>query len=263
MSITLTNPQPVNSTTYADLLGILVGVPRLPGETSQDYFDRLSKAGQCDRTQDYQGMVDEINLQLGLKTYQSIALSGPEATVTVTVAGVVLTDPTGVIPTLTSTLQTVDVDTIWTWRMQSEVVADINASGSYIATLTGQDAPAVQLAKQDNVLNVVSYPLNGQHFNLGRTGIILGTELFSSPVPSYTLTRDGLLQFNQPVPSGTTITYQYRAWPYSLVASEASILGLMEPDIAKVAITGNDVLVYNIREYIQAIMGQDQSYWGV
>src|SRR5271157_6660066 len=98
MSITLTNPQPVNSTTYADLLGILVGVPRLPGETSQDYFDRLSKAGQCDRTQDYQGMVDEINLQLGLKTYQSIALSGPEATVTVTVAGVVLTDPTGVIP---------------------------------------------------------------------------------------------------------------------------------------------------------------------
>lgn len=260
--ITLTNPQSVNSTTYADLLGVMLGLPRLPRENSQDYFARLSKAGHCDRTHDYMGVIDEINLELGLKTYKAISIYGQEANVIVTIAGVVIKDPAGIIPDVTSPLMNLDVDGIWTWRMMSEIVDDIKASGTYQAALIGEDAPAIQLAKQDNVLTSLAQPLNGQHFNLGRTGIILGSELFSVPVPPYELHTDGILQFSQVVPTGTQITYQYRVWPYYLVASEAAVLGLMEPDIAKVALTPSNTLVYQIQEYIQAIMRQDLSYWG-
>lgn len=259
---TLTNQQQINSTTYADLLGVLVNLPRLPGETSQAYFDRLSRGATSDRSFDYTGLVDEINLQLGLNTYQGIALSGPTGVVNMTIAGVTITDPNDILTPATSSLMTLDVDGIWTWRMLSNIVADITSNGNWTAELIGTDAPAIQLAKQTNQLIVRAYPLSGQNFNLGKNGIIVGSELFSTTVPSYTLTAAGSLIFSQPVPTGTQITYRYTAWPYNLVCSEASILGLIEPNIAQVALTPDNTLVYDIQEYIQAIMSRDLSYWG-
>lgn len=260
--IILSNPQQINSTTYADLLGVSLGLPRLPGEPASKYFDRLSRAGQSDRSHNYKGLIDEINLELGLNTYRALLLSGPDADVNVSVAGVTLSDPANILEPVTSPLLTVDIDGIWTWRMLSDIVSDINNNGVYNAELLIEDAPAVQLAKQNNTLTVLAMNLNGQHFNLGQTGVIVGSELFSTVVPFYTLTTDGMLQFSQAVPAGTQITFQYRSWPYSLAASQAAVLGLMEPDVASVALTGDNVLVYNIREYIQAIMDIDLSYWG-
>lgn len=266
MSITLTNGSQVNSTSYIDLLGVLQGLSRMPGETSESFFDRICKAAQSDRSNRYEGLVNNLSIEFGTSIYQAIDVEGAtEADVTVTVAGVVISDPVGVKATLTSPLMVTGPDGNWTWRMMSDIVSDINGSGTWTAGLNYDDAPAVQLAKQDNTLISLAQVLPGgqQHYSLGKTGILLGSESFSNTVPTYTLDREGNLQFSQMIPSDVNITYQYRVWPYSLVASEVAVLGMMEPAIAKVALTSDGVLTNQMIGYIQDIMNQDRSYWGV
>jgi hypothetical protein len=57
--VTLNNPL-MNSMTYVDLLGILVGLTRMPGEASDVFLDRVTRAGVLRRTPDYVGLMNEL-----------------------------------------------------------------------------------------------------------------------------------------------------------------------------------------------------------
>jgi len=173
-------------------------------------------------------------------------------------AGVVLSagNTTQTIP-----IVTIDVDVAWTWLRLSDVVNGINSGTLATATLLVPDAPTIKLARQSNIITIIAQPITGQNINLGYNGIIVGSELFSGPIPSYTLTADGELDFSFPVANGTTITYQRQVWPYSLIGGDISLISLLDPVMPQMAQGPNGTMVYQVREVVQTIINKDPSYW--
>jgi hypothetical protein len=257
--------QQVNSTTYVDVVGLQLGLPRLLGETSEAYLKRLQYAARFTRTAPYQGLLNEISLALGVEPAQYISLEFTGSitpVITVSIAGVTI-GSNSPIP-----LFTFDQDTMWDWQMLSEVVAGINQLSGVSATLLVTDGPAMQLARQTNSLwsfaeNVTSNPYQLQY--AGPTigaDVIVGSELFNITVPSYTLTSTGLINFSAEPTAGTQITYNYLISPYNVVGSPVGLIGLTDPEFASVAETTNGVLAYQVNEFVQTIMETDLSYWG-
>lgn len=252
-----------NSTTYADEVGILIGLSRLPGETSESYVKRLKTATRVDTSQDYVGLLNELTLQLGLSVSKVIGLtsvSGNPLNVDIALTGMVLKDT---ITTVTQTVPivTVDIDDAWTWHLLSDVVAAINAGTVATAVLLGQDAPTITIARQSNTITVIAQPIAGQNVNLGFSGILVGSELFNVAVPSYTLNANGNIVFSAPVPTGTQITYKRLVWPYNVIASDVAVLSLLDPAVGQMAQGPNGTMVYQVAEVVQAIVQQDKSYW--
>lgn len=259
MPTTLTTIVETNSTTYVDELGVLIGLSRLPGETSEQYLKRLKTATRIDTSQSYIGLLNEITLRLGLQISRVISLNSVNPiVVNLSLAGLILTQGNN---TQTIPLVTLDVDDAWTWRKLSDIVSDVNSGTIATATLLVPDAPTLTLAKQSNILTVIAQPIQGQNVDLGFNDIIVGSEVFNTTVSRYTLTSDGSLVFVQPVPTNTTITYQRQILPYSIIGGDASIIGLLDPAMQTVAEGPNGNIVYQIREVVQAIVKQDKSYW--
>ncbi|MGC1582153.1 MAG: hypothetical protein WA766_11750 [Candidatus Acidiferrales bacterium] len=260
----LTTITQTNSTSYCDELGVLIGLTRLVGESSEDYIKRLKLATRIDTGQDYVGLLNEITLQLGLTSQLLISLAsvtGNPLNVTSNLQGIVLTD-TVTQATQTISIVTVDIDDAWTWALLSGVVAAINSGTVATAILLANDGPTIAIASQSNVLTVLAQPISGQNVSLGFDGIIIGSELFNVAVPTYTLDSDGTIIFSAPVPNGTTITYQRRVWPYSLIGGDVGLISLLDPSLSVVAQGPNGTMVYQVQEVVQAIMNVDQSYWG-
>lgn len=261
----LTTVTQVNSTSYCDELGVLVGLPRLVGETAEAYIKRLKLATRVDTSQDYIGLLNEITLQLGLQSQLLISLasrSGNPLNVSSNLQGVVLTD-TVTQATQTIPIITVDIDDAWTWAMLSGVVAAINAGSVATATLLGADGPTIRLASQSNTITILAQPISGQNVSLGVNGLIPSSLLFNVAVPSYTVnSAKGTITFSAPVPNGTTATYQYLVWPYSLIGGDVGLISLLDPSLTVMAQGPNGTMVYQVQEVVQAIMNEDQSYWG-
>lgn len=251
----VTQIQKTNSTTYADTLGLQLGLDRLQGETSTQYLKRLEFAAKLRREHPYEGALNEMTLQLGFEPTAYVRLSTIGATiVNISIGGVVI----GNHPSIP--LVTFDNDSMWKWRMLSDVVADINAITP--ATLLVADGPAFQLARQSNSLWSFSEDIAGTQIQLQQmAGIVVGSELFNQTVPSYTLTAAGLLTFAAEVPQATQITYNYIVTPYDVVGSPVVLIGLKDPEFASVAAAPNSSLAYQVREFIQSIMLTDRSYW--
>ncbi len=249
----------VNSTSYADVAGLNLGLDRLSGESTSDYVVRLYRAAISKRDHSFQGAVNEIALQLGLSVRPGISITctDPEALISCTITGVKLlsADTDTTIPILS-----MDGDGVWSWHLMSEVVASINATPDFTAELLIEDGPALQIVRQGNVNTVINEPIVGYSVHLEHSGVITGSERFNKVVPSYTLTSAGLLVFSHEPASDTNISYQYRTLPYEIVCSEVSLVGLLEPGLSTVAVK-DGVLAYQIREAVQAIMKEDRSYW--
>jgi hypothetical protein len=260
---TLTTITETNSTTYADELGIQIGLTRLPGESSESYMKRLKLATRIDTSQDYIGLLNELTLQLGLSTGKLISLASPVGhalRVDIALTGIVLTD-TITLATQIVPIVEVDIDDAWTWFLLSNVVAAINAGTIATAILLVADGPTIKIAKQSNLITILAQPISGQNINLGYTGILVGSEVFNVAVPTYHLTPDGVLTFSGPVPSGTTITYSRLVWPYSIIGGDVSIYSLLDPAVGVMAQGPNGTMVYQVQEAVQTIMQTDQSYW--
>lgn len=252
----ITQLQQANSTTYTDLIGLQMGLPRLPAETSESYLKRLSAGSGMIRTHPYKGVLNEINLQLGVVPKWYINLALPVGTaVSISIAGVMV-DNNPTVPLLVF-----DADTTWNWRMLSSVAADLNAF--FPATLLVPDGPAFQLARQTNSSWSFSENITGIQSQLRFTGIRVGSELFNQSVPAYNLTVDGAITFSTEPPIGTKITYNYITTPYNLVGSPVALIGLTDPEFASVATTPDSSLAYQVSEFIQSIMSIDRSYWAV
>jgi len=262
MSITPNIPQlqVTNSTSYADLLGLQLGLPRLQGETTNAYVKRLEFAAHLRRTHPYEGALNEINLQLGVEPapYVNVEL-GSNTTISCSIAGVIL--GSDLSTQVTIPLFEFDNDTMWNWRLLSDVVLDIN---DYVpATLLVADGPAFQLARQSNSLWSFAEGVSGVQNKLKYSGVQVGSELFNQTVPTYTLTSDGDLLFSAEPPSSLTITYNYIATPYNLVGAPIALIGFLDPEFSSAAVTSGSALAYQLREFIQQAMLIDRSYWAV
>jgi hypothetical protein len=150
MSVPIAIPQftPVNSTTYADIVGLEGNLDRLPRESSDLYLDRLARASVENRTHVYEGLVAEIAAQLGLSVQPGIRISGPANTsITCDLTGISLVSGS---TSLTCPLVTLDADEAWSWNSLSSLVQTINSSNLWTATLLAPDGAAVQLCRQTN-----------------------------------------------------------------------------------------------------------------
>jgi hypothetical protein len=261
---TITTITQTNSTTYADEVGVLIGLSRLPGETSEAYVKRLNNATRIDTSQDYVGLLNELTLQLGLSIGNVISLtsvSGNPLRVDIALNGIVLTD-TILLTTQTIPVVLVDIDDAWTWYLLSDVVGAINAGTIATATLLVADGPTIRISRQSNLLTVIAQPISGQNVNVGYPNVIPGSELFNVPVPTYTPNyAAGTFVFSAPVPTGTQITYKRLVWPYNIIGGDVSIYSLLDPAVGQMAQGPGGTMVYQVQEAVQAIMQQDQSYW--
>jgi hypothetical protein len=248
----------VNSTSYADVAGLNLGVDRLAGESTSDFVSRLYRAAVVRRDHSFQGAVNEIALQLGLAVRPGLVIScpDPDALISCDISGIrlVSTDTDITIPLLT-----MSEDGVWVWRFLYELMEEINATDFSCSSLI-EDVPALQLVKQGNVHTVVNEQISGYRVQLEHSGIVTGSERFNKVVPSYTLSTGGLLLLDHEPGADTRISYQYRTLPYEVVCSEVGLLGLLEPSLSTVAVK-DGVLAYQLREALQVIMKEDRSYW--
>lgn len=260
--MTLVNDlQKFNSTSYADVLGVQFGLPRLPGESTTAYVVRLSQATSNKRDHSLPGMVNQISLSLGLSMSPFITIASNDITAVVNVGpgGVVLTSTSG---TATIPVVTVGKDNVWVWNTLSNIVASINLTSVFTATLLVPDAPALQLAPQKNNFYQLNEIVVGAQVKLDKTGIVVGTEYFNNVnIPNYVLTSDGTLSFAWQPPDNLTISYQYKVWPYDIVGSAVGLIDMLDPSFLTIAQAADGALVHQVQEIVQAIMAIDRSYW--
>jgi hypothetical protein len=259
---TLSQLTQVNSTTYIDLVGVMLGLARKTGETSDQFALRLQDAARSDRSGTYVGILNELRLRLGIEFQAAIPVSAATPfALTCSIAGIQLVNSTA---TYGVPLLEVDPDNVWVWRLLSQVAADIDALPGFTASLAVADAPALTLARQSNTLLATGEAIAGSVVLLENAGLVQGSELFSTQVPAYHYGVDGqTLYFDQIVPAGVAITYQYRLTPYSLITCPVAILSLTDPNLATVSVTAGNQLAYQAREFIQAVANVDCSYWAL
>lgn len=258
---TTTQIQQVNSLTYADVAGLNLGLSRLPGETSAAFLQRCYQATTRRRDHSYEGMQDEICLQLGLKQWAGIQITS-------TLTDLVIAANVGIVSLITSghttNIPTVTMapDSYWVWRKLSDIVADLNQISGVQAKLAGPDGPAVQIAKQTNLFTVLNESITEQHQTLQNGNVIASSLIFNIATSGYNLSpSDGSLALNASAPAGLTVSYQHLGLPYNLVCSELGLFGLTEPSLATVGVSSDNVLAYQLREAVQAVMSADPSYW--
>lgn len=249
-----------NSTTYIDLLGVTVGLSRTPGETSMAFSERVRRAAVSDRSASYRGLMNEICLQFRLEMFEAIAINGPiDTEVSVSLEGVRLMTVGGTQSFLFA-LCSVDVDGFWQWKTLSDIVAAINSTNGWSASLQCPDGPAFQLAQQNNVVLALNESITGQTVQLANPYLIPGTEIFNQSVPAYT--RNGsLLTFATPLPSNVQITYRYLATPYTLIGSPAFLMSMLDPAFGRIAQTEDGDLTYQTKELVNELLQRDASYW--
>lgn len=260
--VSLLPPTSVNSTTYVDLIGVLVGLTRIPGESSQDFLVRLEDAIRSRRDSTYIGILNEIRLNLALPVDEAFSVSATQSeffNIDCSVAGVTMTAGSN---SITVPLLTIDGDGFWVWKKISDIADEITNSGFFSATFIGPDGPALRIAEQSNTGLIINEPIAGQAIQIQNPQIIPGSEAFNNAVPHYTISSDySALYFDAPVPNGTQITYQYRKCPYTVLSSPVGLFSFLDPAFSSIAVTSNDSLVYQVQEAMQTLVAADGSYW--
>ncbi len=112
---------PYNSTTYVDLLGILVGLRRLTGESAATFMERIRTAAAANRGVNYLGVLNELSIELNLPLTKAIHIEDDtgafEASVSISGLSLSNANQTTTIPLLSFT-----PDGFWKWSMLSALV---------------------------------------------------------------------------------------------------------------------------------------------
>src|SRR5947209_7601657 len=146
--LTLNQFGDVNSTTYADVAALGSGLDRLPGESSAAFLERVARANVEVHSHVYEGVVNAIAAQLGLRVQPGIRITGPaDTTLVCDLSGLTLRSGQAL---LTCPLVTLDEDEVWQWVSLAGIVSTINDSAIWTAVLLVDDAAAATLCRQTN-----------------------------------------------------------------------------------------------------------------
>jgi hypothetical protein len=256
MNSNSTDIQSINSLSFADVSGVYHGLERLLGESNRDFVVRLARAATAERSATYQGLINELSIQFGLEVQPAITVMSSDSGMVLAVKRQVLTVSTNGKEYLTP-LFSVDADTMLVWKRLSDVVTALQAIPGMSARLLTADGPALQLVEQSNLDLAVAEAVPAATNKLAFSPVIVGSEQFSTSVPSYSLDANGNLQFATLPDAGTTVTYLYRLDSYSLLTSEAVMIPLAYCPLAVPGAT----IPHQVREAVAYIMGRDLSYW--
>jgi len=267
MSTTIPGNQiiPVNSTSYVDMLGILAGIDRLPGEDAATFEERLELAVSSQRGPNYSGLINSLMTELGMQTFQAISITRDDNQPFDVAVGFGVLTVSCLDETYQIALLSMTPDNFWSWAQLSDIAASINGLSGFSASLMSSDGPALQLAFQKNGDWSVDEDLSnaGRDVKLQFAGVLPETVVFNQTAPDWTLALDGqTLHFDSQPPSNLAITYQYRICPYNLIGTPVAVFGLSDPAFGTAAAGGNGTVIYQVRQYLQEIMSRDGSYWG-
>lgn len=254
--------QAVNSVSYVDVVALQLGLQRITGEKGDAFLDRLYAAASNVRDHTLQGTIDQIAFEFGLNVSPGILITPIDPTTVIQVVFGQISIKSGVTA-VTIPLVKIAIDNYWEWRMLSDVVADINAKTTATASLLGPDAPGWQLNGQSSINVALAEPVVYQQSLLEHRGVLVGTERFSTAVPSYTLTSAGALVFASTPPVGTTVAYVYNISPMTLAVSQVGAFSFLDPAVTLYAAGPDGSMVQQLREYTQDLLTQDPCYWGV
>jgi len=249
----------VNSLTYVDLLGVLVGLERLPGERSDQFYERILSAARLERSSTYVGLLNEINLRLGLKLFHCLEISGDkvfEFTVTDSRARVVTDDGQW-----ESQLFVVEPDGYVSWRTLDDIAQELSESGLSVKVLT--PGPALWLARQSNVFRQVNEPITGIRHRLAKAYPIPSSLVLTGTPETYTFLNQLVIEFPSPVRENATASYLYRVCPYRAVGSKVRLMSPLDPSFTDYALTRDRKLTYQARELVSELARIDQSFWGL
>lgn len=189
-----------NSTSYADVAGLMVSMDRIQGETTDAYIARLRAYAAEQHNRQYEGVLNSIAYSLGLDVRPGIAIAGPTDTViSCDLSGLSLVSGS---TSLKLPLAVIGEDDVWDWQALSQLVTSINGSGTWTATLLADDGPAVQLCRQTN------------------SGVGMPYECVVSPVGLIALTEPSLPSLA--VTSSGTLAYQMREFIQSIMTVDGS-----------------------------------------
>jgi hypothetical protein len=261
MPVTSPELRLINSTSYVDVVALYMGLNRLEGEDSISFLDRMYRASVSRRDHSFQGAINELNLDLGLKVQSGISITytGPgDLLITADIRGLRLFVGNDVLD-VTIPIVVAATDDVWEWRLLSQVVEDLNNVDDIEAVLLIEDGAAVQVVRQSNIQTVFNEPVAGSVVKLQNANLVPGSERFNRDVV-YTLNPVlGRVSLPSP-PVGLTISYQYLTLPYEVVCAEGSMIGLMDRNVSS-AFLNDSRLIHQVRETVQSVMKLDRSYW--
>lgn len=260
MPTTITQIDAINSTSFADVAGLGAGLSRLPQESATDFLERVQRAGRMSRSVDYESVVNEISLQLGLSTDEGIAVTSEDtqASITVDLSGVYVVSGSN---TYSYPLVEVSPEGVWEWRMLAQISDFLNSLPGFTASLLVVNGPACQLCRFSNTYLVAGEAVDHSRVQLAHQNLVPGSLQFSTVVSDYTLDpSSGLLQLPS-IPNGLQVTYQWRAWPCSLIVSQSGLISLTDPLLSMVGIDQYGAPVHQLQEAVQDIVSRDHSYW--
>jgi hypothetical protein len=249
--------QKVNSTTYVDLVGVMVGLERSVGETSDVFLERVLLAAKSNRSSEYIGLLNELNLQFGTKLYHCMSVSGAspfEFRVSGTKVYVRQDDASFDTP-----LFVIEPDGYVVWKTLSQVAEELEENTDVSCDVL-TDAPAIHLVRQSNIFRQVNEEISGTTIRLQKSNAIPGSEVFAGQIPFYEYLTTSVLKMETPVSYGT-VSYQYRICPYKVVGSPINILSMTDPDFYVYATGPQNQLSFQALSAVHSLAKVDRSYW--
>jgi len=236
--------------------GILLGLPRLKGETNKAYKQRLLDVGVNKANSSYSGLLNGISRELGLSIYDAINITQPTPVsegyvpmIKVDHATLILYEDyiTGLVDT---TIELYNKSDSLYKRTLSDVVSAINASTYFSATLldaTKSYEESQVLIHQDSSIEVFSEDIPSSNiFYLQHSNIIDETISFSDINVFYRKVGSSSIASMEPgdyhvdystgkisvksLPSGDgAVSYKYIGIPFTVKASTAIIKDVNDP----------------------------------
>jgi len=252
--------QQVNSLTYIDVAALKLGLTRFPGEKAAAFLERCNKATTRRRDHSYEGTQDELCLQLGLDQWLGFSFAS-------SIAGAVISCNVGMVTVTvdgnTTSIPTVTMapDNYWEWKKLSKVVEELNAIAGITAVLLAEDGPALQIARQSNVLTVLNEAITSGDQILSHSGVVVSTMAFNMSLGAYQYDPDSNRLTIEDPPEGLRVSYQHLVLPYQVVCTEVGLFGLTEPSLASIGVGKDNTLAYQLQEAVQAVMLADSCYW--
>ena len=254
-----------NSTTHADLLGVLVGLERFPGEPADRFLERIRKACLMRRDGGRLQVLVELSLQIDEPILRAgaIATTNP-ARIRVSFAGIQVTDLGGGLVAQAPFVETTE-DGFWRWRTVREIRSELSGMPGLQVSLDMKDEEfALSLVPQTNSVWETAIPENGVALIPQADEVDPSRVRIDGDSPAR-VEREGdfyKVTFQGPSRTGVqAVSWERLKRSLELVKSRIILFSVSDPEVVAAAKLPGSALTYQMREYLDELMRRDRSYW--
>ena len=253
-----------SSLTYVDMLGLLAGLERLNGETSDHFLERIRRIVRADRTLTWKSALVELASKLDLPLYPAFqVLSDRPVELRVGWSGLRILDKNGETVLHKPMLRVTPAGSLELVRFQEWADALAEVEYLQVTWSANLDVPAAQAVRQTSrrwkELELVSPKMNVP----GGEYLDPGSLVFSSSIAQWTLQQSGaswVLDLGSEWKAGLRVRYCVFANPYQVVACPVILAAGSDPEFLQ-AVMQNGVMPEQAKSFLRAMLLADRSYW--